>query len=53
MNIHDFPVLVDVAIDFIDSNKEWLEKQDKTCIPELLFHFEDITLEYLYSKSKE
>lgn len=50
MNIHDFPVLVDVAIDFIDSNKEWLEKQDKKCIPKLVLMFEDITREYLASR---
>ena len=53
MNIHDFPTLVGHAVFFIECNKNWLEKQDKTCIPELLFHFEDITLEYLHSKSKE
>lgn len=50
MNIHDFPTLVDVAIDFIDINKEWLEKQDKKCIPELVLMFEDITREYLASR---
>ena len=50
MNIHDFPVLVDVAIDFIDSNKEWLEKQDKKCIPEFVLMFENITREYLASR---